>query len=287
MNLFHSICVHLRSSAVLFVLFGTAFAAEPAQKACRSVHLAFPASAGTAFYNEVTVEQSADGTYFMVCGFRHGYFGIQQLDRGKKVLLFSVWDPGDQNDPESVKQADRVKLLHQGEGVRVGRFGGEGTGGQSFFDYDWKVGQTYRFCVTAERQDKRTAFAGYFHLPEKDQWKHLVTFSTLAGGTLLDGHYSFVEDFRRDGKSATQVRSARFGNGWVKNASGDWMPLSKARFTADDNPAVNIDAGLSERRFFLTTGGETKNVGTPLGKLIEFRELPTNRPNVPAGIEGQ
>src|SRR5262249_46367966 len=42
--------------------------------ACRSVHLGYPAPEGTAFYNEVTVEASAPGTYFMVCGWSKGYF---------------------------------------------------------------------------------------------------------------------------------------------------------------------------------------------------------------------
>jgi hypothetical protein len=42
-----------------------------AGQACRSVHLQLKAPAGTAFYNEVVVDQSAPGTYFCVCGFNH------------------------------------------------------------------------------------------------------------------------------------------------------------------------------------------------------------------------
>ena len=61
--------------------------------ACRSVHLGYPTPEGVAFYNEMTVEQSADGTYFMACGWGKGYFGIQELASGKKLVLFSVWDP--------------------------------------------------------------------------------------------------------------------------------------------------------------------------------------------------
>src|SRR5262249_23708686 len=116
--------------------------------ACRSVHLRYPAAAGVAFYNEVTVAQSAPGTYFAVCGWDTGYYGIQELGNGKKLLIFSVWDSG-QNDPKAVAKDQRVQLLHKDKAVRVGRFGGEGTGGQSFFDYDWQVGQTYRLLVTA------------------------------------------------------------------------------------------------------------------------------------------
>jgi hypothetical protein len=59
-----------------------------------------------------------------------------------------VWDPGKQADPNQVEADKRVKLLYQGEGVRIGRFGNEGTGGQSFFDCDWKIGKTTgQLCV--------------------------------------------------------------------------------------------------------------------------------------------
>jgi hypothetical protein len=237
--------------------------------ACRSVHLGYPAAEGAAFYNEITVEASAPGTYFMVCGWSKGYFGIQELGNGKKVVLFSVWDPAYGDDPRKVPDDKRVKLLHRGEGVRVGRFGNEGTGGQSFFDFDWKVGETYRFLVTAkvDGQD-RTSYSGYFFLPESKEWRHLVTFSTQTEGERLKGYYSFVEDFKRDHVSTTKVRKAWFGNGWVKPTGGDWQPLLKARFTADANPVLNIDAGPQRRGFFLTTGGDTKNQTTKLRTLM-------------------
>jgi hypothetical protein len=260
------------------LLAGTALAAlsapSPADErlkgvACRSVHLGYPAPEGVAFYNEVAVEASAPGTYFMVCGWSKGYFGVQELGNGKKVVLFSVWDPASGEDPRKVPDEKRVKLLHKGEGVRVGRFGNEGTGGQSFFDFDWKVGQTYRLMVTARADGPdRTAYSGYFYEPDKKRWLHLVTFSTLTKGELLKGCYSFVEDFKRDKVSATKVRKARFGNGWVKPAKGEWEPLLKARFTADANPVVNIDAGPAGSGFFLATGGETKNETTKLREVM-------------------
>src|SRR5262249_31579503 len=152
-------------------------AAAPADEklqgiACRSVHLGYPAPEGVAFYNELTVEQSADGTYFMACGWGKGYFGIQELVSGKKLALFSVWDPAAGDDPKSVPEEKRVKMQHKDDAVRIGRFGGEGTGGQSFFDYEWKTGETYRFLVSAKPDGTdRTAYSGYFFIPEKKEWK--------------------------------------------------------------------------------------------------------------------
>ncbi len=259
------------ASLAVLVLASAAIADEKLKGiACRSVHLGYPAPEGTAFYNEATVEKSADGTYFMAAGFRHGYFGIQELANGKKLVLFSVWDPTAGDDPKKVDETKRVKTLHKDAAVRVGRFGGEGTGGQSFFDYDWKVGETYRFYVTAKPDGAdRTAYSGYFYLNDKKEWKHLVTFSTIVKGDLLKGYYSFVEDFRRNKVSTTKTRRATFGNGWVKTAKGDWVELSKARFTADANPVLNIDAGADGGKFFLATGGEIENKTTKLQATME------------------
>lgn len=282
----------LRTAVVFAFMFGLVggVAADERLKgiACRSVHLGYTAEPGTAFYIEARVRQSADGTYFCAVGFNSGYFGIQELASGKKVVLFSVWDPTAGDDPRKVPDEKRVKQLHKDPAVRVGRFGGEGTGGQSFFDYDWKVGETYRFLVTAAPDpgdDTRVAFAGYFYLPEKKEWKHLVTFSTVTAKKRLGGYYSFVEDFRRNKVSTTKVRMAEYGNAWVRTPGGEWRPVTEARFTADGNPVTNIDAGLTadNGRFFLATGGETKNDTTQLRAKVtlpaeEKRERPTDLP---------
>ena len=267
----------MRCVAILFSLIAGSLEL-PAQtpRACRSVHLWYaadpPARAAEAdaFYNEITVEKSAPGTYFMACGFKMGYFGIQQLANGKKVVLFSVWEPGRGNDPSATPEQRRVKAVDVGNNVRVKRFGGEGTGGQSFYDYDWQVGQACRFAVFAKPDGERTQFAGYFYVAEEDRWQHLATFSTLANGHLLSGLYSFVEDFRRDGESATRSRRAQFGNGWVR-AGQQWLPLTGARFTADQTQTLNIDSGVADDRFFLATGGDVENSNTPLNQSAQLK----------------
>jgi hypothetical protein len=247
--------------------------------ACRSVHLAYDAPIGTAFYNEIAVDQTAVGTYFMACGWGKGYFGIQELGDGKKLVIFSVWDPTEGDDPATVPDDKRVKLLHRDEEVRVKRFGNEGTGGQSFFDFDWEPGETYRFLVTAKADGAdRTAYGGYFWIPQTARWKHLVTFSTLTDENEgLRGYYSFLEDFKRDRVSTTHGRKAFFGNGWARDVDGRWSPLDSARFTADANPVTNIDAGTVDDRFFLATGGEIGNTTTPLGDVMKLE----TRPRVP------
>lgn len=237
-------------------------------KAARSVHLWYPAPEGDLFYNEVTIEESVPASYFMVCGFSRGYFGIQELGNGKKTVLFSVWDPTDGDDADAVAKKDQVEILSQGEGVEVKRFGGEGTGGQSFWPYDWKVGSTYKFLVSSKVEGERTRFTGYFYVAEQERWQQMASFRTKTGGAPVKGLYSFIEDFRRDGRSAEQIRRARFGNGWLRTLGGDWVALRKARFTADSNAQLHINAGVSGETFFLQNGGATVN-WTPLSTLME------------------
>lgn len=276
-------CVMLTSHRVFVTVLLIAFsdfnpiamsADEP--NAARSVHLSFPAPDAVAFYNEVTVAESVPGSYFMVCGFSHGYFGIQELSGPEdKVVLFSVWDPGNQNDPNSVPADRRVEVLAQAKDVRIGRFGNEGTGAQCFLKLKWQIGHTYRFLVTAKTEKPKTTYAAFIGLDEPNRWKHLTTFRTVTGGEQLRGLYSFLEDFRRDGQSQKQTRRATFGNGWVQTPKGNWTALTEARFTGDATPLNNMDAGVKDRRFWLVTGGEVTN-HTSLNSTLSWSpiELP-------------
>ncbi len=250
------ICSFIASAAAAESIGGK----EP-PRAARSVHLQWSAAESEVFYLEAAVEQSTAGSYYMVCGWSGGYFGIQEQRGEKMVAIFSVWDTTKGDNPNAVRLEERVELLHEGEGVRIKRFGGEGTGGQCLLDFPWAVGETHRFLVRAEAQGDKTAYSGWLYDPPRRAWRHLVTFRTRAGGKLLRGLYSFVEDFRRDGRSVEAVRQARFFDGWVKTKLGEWQPLTSARFTASRaawEARDNINAGAVPAGFFLATGGDTK-----------------------------
>jgi hypothetical protein len=270
--------------AVSAVLHGAA--AEP-PRAARSVHLGYPAPDGELFYTEMVVEESVNGSYFMACGWNTGYFGIQQLWKpDDKVVIFSVWDPTQGDDPGAVKPEDRVEVLFEGEGVRIKRFGGEGTGGQCLAPFAWKLGETNRFLIRGEAQDRKTAYTAWVFRHDKQGWWKLATFRTRTGGQPLKGYYSFIEDFRRDGKSAQESRRARFRNGWVKTTSGEWVALTKARFTASGaewEAKDTIDAGVVGAEFFLATGGATTNT-TPLKTLLNRAATAIQPPAIPSEL---
>jgi hypothetical protein len=256
------------------------FAAEPS-RAARSVHLGYPAPEGELFYNEVTVEQSTAGSYFMACGWNTGYFGMQELrSPTNKVVIFSVWDPTKGDDANKVPLEQRVEVLHEGAGVKVSRFGGEGTGGKSMWPYLWETNEVCRFAVKASVEGDKTSYEGWFFGNRAKAWKHLVTFRTRTCGKPLHGYYSFIEDFRRDGRSVNDVRRARFGNGWVRSTKGEWISLNRAKFTASNaewESKENIDAGVSQEIFYLATGGDLTRT-RDLGIMIELPAIQSRQP---------
>jgi len=240
-----------------------------------SVHMNYMSRPATAFYNEVTVENSSPGTYFMVCGWAGGYFGIQEKGKGQKVLLFSVWDGSSTktNDRNAVAEDERVKMLYKDEDTRVRRFGGEGTGGQSFYDLDWKVGKTYRLYMTASLDGERSVYTGYFFHPDKKKWIKMVSFSAFNKKRMINGAHSFLEDFRRNYESFNINRTVRYSNTFTL-VDGKWVAASKGRFTRDGNPHVNVDGGVKGNDFFLSTGGRIENKTCPLRKTSAKTTLP-------------
>ena len=267
----------LLSAAIL----ASSDAADWPLKDARAIHLYYHGPESVAFYNEITPQSSTDGTFFMVSGFTGGYLGLQQLSSGEKNVIFSVWDPGRQDDSNGVPQEKRVKVLMQGKDVSVGRFGGEGTGAQSFFRYTWQVGETYRFFLKSEKKGGATAYSAFLFIQEVGRWKQLATLQTLADGKNLVGLYSFIEDFKRDGESYKQLRKASYSNGWSMSETGKWSGLSTATFAAySPHPLQNINAGSSGHSFFLVTGAETVNT-LSVGSILTVTGAAQKPSNLP------
>ena len=270
------IAVMLLYVAALPTVLLAAGAAPVPPRAARSVHLFYRAPAAAVFFNTVCVRQSQPGSYFQVCGFSQGYFGLQELADGRHVAIFSVWDAGRR----------RVAVLYHAPDVHPARFGGEGTGAHILMHYRWRPGRTYSFAVASRRIGNRTAYAAWLYYPAKAAWKHLVTFSTLSPrGTdlhpgLMTGFYAFIEDFRRNTLSARQVRRALYGPGWIGQNDGRWRPLTQALFTTSNAPweaKKTVDAGIAGRRFYLQTGGDTRMHTVP-GSHLKLNRRILHRP---------
>lgn len=279
--------IALLSGFALAMLLAEAGEADPSPaktkpRAARSVHWGWPAPEAQIFTTAMIVDESTPGSYFMACGWDTGYFGIQELADGRKVIIFSVWDPTQGDDPSKVEAGERVECLFSDPAMRIRRFGGEGTGGQCMGDFSWAIGETNRFLVQASPESGKTSYSGFVYANAENRWRKLVTFRTRTTGQQLRGLYSFVEDFRRDFRSAEEKRRARFGEGWVKTATGDWTALSRGRFTASSaewEARETIDAGRAGSWLYLQTGGETKQA-LQLRSVIERPVLEVGLPEL-------
>lgn len=243
------------------------------------------------FYNEVTVPQGNDvvGSYYMADGFNGGYFGMQANSPTERRVLFSIWSPFQTDDPKSIPDSLRIKLLKKDEGVHINEFGSEGSGGQSYLDFPWQAGKTYASLVHAEADSiaKTTIFTAYFKEKGTADWHLIASFKRPQSGFYLKGLYSFLEDFEPE--MGTITRKVYFGNQWVADTQGKWYPLNSALFTADATANINYrkdySGGTEGDRFYLRNCGffdDFTKMKTPLtvtapGKTqpqIDLNKLP-------------
>lgn len=235
------------------------------------------------YYNEVTVPVGEDkiGSYFMANGFSAGYFGMQVNSATERRILFSVWSPFETDDPNNIPPDHKIILNRAGTGVTIGEFGNEGSGGQSYYKYNWSAGQTYKFLLKGEPDGTgKTDFTAWFLSPDSTTWKLIASWKRPQTSTYLKSFYSFVENFNPE--NGYQGRKAEFKNQWVRTSDGNWFAISGAKFSVDNtyNAQQRIDAigGTNGNAFFLQNGGFFNTVVAP-GTQFSV-SAPTSAPNI-------
>jgi hypothetical protein len=250
-----------------------------------SVHLSYtmpPDETVEWFYNEVTVPEDNDiiGSFYMANGFGEGYFGIQVNSETERRVLFSVWSPYETDDPNSIPDSLRIKMLRRGTDVHIGEFGNEGSGGQSFLRYNWKAGNTYKFLTQIHPDGKgNTIYTAYFFTPDENRWRWIACFLRPESDTYYTRAHSFLENFLTGQGHIT--RQVYFGDQWFRSKSGEWIEGTQARFTYDATAraGVRIDYqggyDAEQNKFFLRNCGFFHE-STPFGETFTRRE--ENRP---------
>lgn len=235
-----------------------------------SVHLSYelPREDVQYFYNEVTVPKGEDvmHSYFMAAGFGEGYFGMQVNSETERRILFSVWSPFDTDDPASIPEEKRIIKMRQGKNVKIGEFGNEGSGGQSYLIYPWKAGNTYKFLAEVKPDGhNNTIYTAYFYAPEDNKWKLIASFKRPQTNTWYVRPHSFLENFNPEQGYIT--RMVYFDNQWARSTKGKWIELTKATFTCDatGNAGVRKDfaGGVKEEKFYLQNCGFFNESTTP------------------------
>nr|WP_199076514.1 DUF3472 domain-containing protein [Pedobacter sp. ASV19] len=234
------------------------------------------------FYNEVKVPKDRDpvGSYFMSNGFEQGYFGMQVNGSKERRILFSVWSPFQTDNPASIPEDQKIRLLKKGDGVRSGEFGSEGSGGQSYLIYPWVAGQTYAFLTRAQPNagSNKTVFTSWFK-PEHGKWMLIASFERPNTNSSLKHLHSFLENFQPD--MGYLPRTANYGNQWVADANGNWIEITEMKFTGDDiaNRGYRKDFGGGSKgtTFYLKNGGFFSE-STPLQSMFSRQANQSNAP---------
>lgn len=252
-----------------------------------STHLVYqvPAVAGDIewFYNEIEIEKGQDviGSYFMANGFAEGYFGIQVNSETERRILFSVWSPYKTDDPSSIPEEYRITLLKKGKDVTTGKFGNEGSGGQSYKKFNWEAGKRYGFLLGAKPTGgNSTDFTAYFFDPEMEEWQLIASFRRPKTDTHLRRLYSFLENFIPN--TGVLDRKGGYYNQWVYSTKGEWIEINEAKFSADNtarkDARFDYSGGLGNDGFYLKNCGFT-NDHTVIGEML-IREKMDTPPNI-------
>lgn len=248
-----------------------------------SVHLAYtlPQEPTEWFYNEIKVPKNGEvmHSYYMAAGFGEGYFGMQFNSPTERRILFSVWSPFETQDPKLIPEEDKIKLLARGEGVHIGEFGNEGSGGQSYLKYNWKAGETYPFLMRIRPDGKgNTTYTAYFFATEENQWRLIASFMRPKTDTWYKHAHSFLENFSPD--QGYLSRKVIFTNQWSLGKDGVWRRVTEATFTHDAtaNARVRLDfrGGLEDKdNFYLQMGGffnESTTAGTKFDRTPKGKQ---------------
>lgn len=228
-----------------------------------SVHLGYKLPEGDTewFYNEVTVPEDGEvmHSYYMADGFGEGYFGMQYNSPTERRILFSVWSPFDTENPEDIPDDQKIRLLRRGKDVHIGEFGNEGSGGQSYLNYPWKAGETYKFLMQVHPDGNgNTIYTAYFYATDDNEWRLIASFLRPQTDTWYKHAHSFLENFSPE--QGYLSRKVLFGNQWARSKEGKWTRLTDATFTHDATAKAGMrldyQGGETEdNRYYLKMGG--------------------------------
>lgn len=236
-----------------------------------SVHLTYDTPKDVSLqyaYSEITVPAGMDveGSYFMANGFAEGYFGFQVNGPQERRVLFSVWSPFQTDNPKEIPEEQRITKLASGPGVRVGEFGNEGSGGQSFLVYPWKAGVAYRFLTEVKpdpNSKEHTLYTAWFGDKSQKEWRLIASFRRPKTSTYLKSFHSFLENFNPQFGHLT--RGANYGNVWVVDKDGTWYECIQARLSADATARgrhrLDYNGGADGDHFFMKNCGFFDDVG--------------------------
>lgn len=217
----------------------------------------------TMMYGEIKVLATGPNIYY--CGINWhpgepggGYCGIQDNSNTERRMIFSMWDTSPKLHPKVTQHDPRTD---------AGRFGGEGTGAHTHMVYPWKVGQTFKYCVTKQpdKSGKNTLTTFYFYDQGK---KHWVLGAAISSPTdnhdslryFGGGMNSFLEHFGPAEPNAPKLCLYRL---WAGTAPDN---LQQLRYAKGDVDKETAHWGILEGSYYLAAGNDPAKLSEVIKK---------------------
>ena len=142
--------------------------------------------------------------------------------------FFSVWSPFDTDDPNSIPEDQKVRLLKRAGRV-YRRIWKRRFRRQSYLHYPWRAGVTYRFLLRVPSAVTIPIIPpGFTHL------KPVMAAHCQLSRPQTDTYLVALFLSRKfHSRNRTTSRYARYSNQWVCDTRGQWHELTRAHFTAD------------------------------------------------------
>lgn len=266
-------------------------------------------------YLEVMIPTSSDvvGTYAMSLGVLKGYMGIQNDGRDAQGniihdIIFSMWDSGSSDVDPNLPDYLRAGAVDANPEANLYEFHNEGTGaGCRLNGYRWNPDTYVRFICNArpetssywtidslgdsiEHPQKNVLVTAWFDAQDGKGWQYLATTRIRNTEDLMDGWYSFLENYNWPTGQAN--RHAYFRNGFAHsyrtnrwynfnqvgfghtdggNAIGARNDYQQGALTDSDYPTFYMQSGAYTTH--RESSGTIKRVGTEVVDSINLEAL--------------
>lgn len=244
-------------------------------------------------YMEVKVPSEYDriDTYYSAMNLLGGYLGIQTAlgptysyyDNFYHQVIFSMWDNGDVDKVKNLPDYLRSGSLDYGEGVKINRFGNEGTGTQAMMNKAvwWKCDKWVQLLFTARPEDivvklkdkqgndstsfdyQNTLVTFWYKMEDDPEWHYVATHRKSGLSDYVGGWGSFIENWSNT--AGEYQRLEYFRNAYMHSVGdGKWYQRNQVYsgyyYDANRDKArvrrLDMDWGVTDKgEFYMSTGG--------------------------------
>lgn len=205
-------------------------------------------------YREIVPLQSAANTYFAIMGdfSPEFYGGVQELDDGTHVAIFSVWDVNADETcwdclPGSAPTENQISPFRVGPRAVVEGFGYEGTGLKSMiYDFNWSVDTKVAMLTSLRSFNDGSLVSAAFRIGT-GPWEFAASFFVPTKiETGMPAGYAFLEHFGVS--QGLNQRSVLIGPSFLANDDGEGAYYSSfyasgysiSDFSSGDRHAVEV-----------------------------------------------